>query len=462
MRCLTIVSLSCKALMTVLFSFFPSPATALDMDMAAAVELALLRNPELQGGYQALRQVRQEVGIRFVDHLPSITAGVSGNARTIMFSPDSRSMTAFLEVEQPVLNGGAGRRARDSLEQRHAIEVIRQRERRTEIIISTVSLYARILGLTEQLRLQKQHLRELRRQLPAAEKEYELGEMTELELLEFRLALENRRLSLHDTEREHERAVLELRSSLDLREEPVLTEVLNTDYAGFLSPSPAEAYTVYMEAASSRLEEIRSNMREIRRELEHPLRYRVPVVSASARLELMGRDIQNMQPALSASLRIDLGTLLPLDISLGVADTPPLQRELSGSGSTGLSVDKNIFFRKQELTRQLDDLTTEYRLALSRQAMEITFLLADLEHLKDTLRMNRAKTDVLERRVALAEKQFDRGEITRRKLADLREELANHRLEILQEIVELFLTELKVAGKAGLMPGGFALEEITS
>lgn len=436
------------------------PAAALELDMDGAVDLAVLRSRELRGRLSALEMAEARFSLAFLKLLPSVTVGVSGSGRVMISGPDSRSLSCSLGAEQVLWDGGELQRTREALRQTMAIGQAEYLALTTGTIISAVSSYARVLGLLEQIHLQTCSLESARDQQLLAEEEFSQGELTKLELTLLRISLEEQETALRKTAQELEKVRFSLRTLLRLPEDPVLTGSLNTGYSGFLEPAPPEEYASRMESSSPEYQGLRIKIRELERRLERPLLHYSPLVSASVSLDLRGEDPRNLQPSFSGSLRVDFSTALPLGLSVQAEQTPPLQRGITGSTSVSLEPNEEMFLNRRELTRQLEDLTEEYRVKAGGDLLDIKHRLEDLENFRAGLRLDREKNLVLKQRLRLAERQLEQGEITRSALMELQAEQARHELSILQAILDLFTAELDLLQKAGMRPEGRKLREI--
>ncbi len=447
---------------TVLFLFaaISASSSALELDLHAAVELALRNNRDIRNGLIELQTADKRLGAPILDRIPSVTVGISGSGRTVRFSPDSRSCSFTLAIEQILFNGGETGRELEDLRHEMSIRTARHRHMETSIILLTVSRYARVLGLIEKLHITEQQLQAARRQLSLAEKEYSQGELPELELLLLRISVGLQETLLLETEQELKKARLDFRTLLGLEKDPELTGRLNTDYSGFLDPSPAETYIDLMEARSPEFMDMRMQIHGLSLRLEQWWLYRVPVITLLANLDMAGEDIENLNLSFSAGLRFDVQGSTSPAVSFQTEYLPPFQRSIHGSGSVHLSPKMEALRDREDLIQRLTALEEEYAVMVEKESMNVESLLLDITASKERLELGREKLLVLQRRATLAEKQLAQGEITRSEFLESRAVQANHNLELLQEIIDLFTAELELMMTAGLSPDMSAIREI--
>jgi len=443
-----------------LVTVISAPSDALELDMHAAVELALRNNRDIRNGLIEIQTAEKRLSAPMLDRLPSVTVGISGSERTVRFSPDSRSCSFTLGIQQILFNGGETGRELKDLRHELLIRRAQHRHMETNTILLTVSRYARILGLIEKLRITEQQLRTARRQLLLAEKEYSQGELTELELLLLRISVGLQKTSLFETGQELKKARLELRMLLGLEKDPELTDRFNTDYSGFLEPSPAETYIALMEAYSPEFMDMRMQIHRLSLRLEQWWIYRMPVITLSANLDVAGEDIENLEASFSTGLRFDVQGNTSPAVSFQTEYLPPFQRSIHGSGSVRLSPKMEALRSREDLIQSLTALEEEYAAMVEKGSMNVESLLLDITGSKERLELGREKLLVLQRRATLAERQLEQGEITRSEFLESRAEQANHNLELLQDIIDLFTAELELMMTAGLSPDMSAIREI--
>ncbi len=394
-----------KALLTVLLLLAVlASATARDLSLTEAIELALRRDPQVQRSELSLAAAQRTLDQRWGLFLPAATVQAGTSYRHPLFTearpgtdPWSSSASVGLNLQ---LSAAVG-------PQLAALEVQRQiasLTRDTRLLALAAQVRRRYYGLVntrQQLQLLQEDIRLAREQADQTRVRFESGLVSQRVLLQAQLNAERAHLALRQSSAEYQLQVTRFLSIIGL-EEPA-TELTLADDFGLpvrridpdqLSERPATALDLASEELALRNAEL-----SLRQEI---LATRSPTLGLSS--------------SWSSSFA---GESWSDSLNLSVSVSMPLDGFIAASGR-GQRVDRAELQRQQaQITR--DDQLEQHRLT-------VRDLVAQINQAVEQLSIADMQIDLAEQSLELTRTGFDRGTVERLELERTQRDLLDARI----------------------------------
>lgn len=424
----------------------PQRPIGLDEAMALALDAdSELRHLRLD---HELDAARFRVGLR--EFFPSLSLSYSGMDAVTEAEPDSRSRRLTFGVEQLVYGGNrrvVSRRLRRKELEIEELEILAAAER---VSVATMDLVVDYLRNKRQTAIYEQTLALTSAQHAIALREYELGSMSELQLLEIDLALRNLDLELQRLRVEKQRSLLRFRRHIRIEEEVFPAGGIDIDYRGSIGPGEVETLRMQMPTQNTQVLRSEAELRSAREQARRARMMWLPDIRLSAELSSAAEQFPLTEHGVSLGLTFDFSLpLLPGESTLtaGERSTGERTRGTSASVRPGDNIDAlynrataDVALSRSETRR--DELLYQLGNDISELAIDLRFRRAAVDSLQ-------ARLAAEERRAAVAELRHALGEITRLTLVET--ELARTRIaaEMVDAVVAIFRTELTLLQKTG-------------
>lgn len=431
-------------------------ATSLRLSFRKAAHMALSASEELEGAVERLQLLETKRKLTAYSLLPSLRLGYDRNRRVSRYASDSTVHRVSLSLVHSLYDGGTRKTARllqavsaEKAEEEYA-------ETREEILNRLWRLYYSRSVLHLRCELQRERRRCAREEEEIAESRFDLGEITGLELLEIRQQRCTAELACLHAEHELENNGAHLRRMLACGRETKLelTDSVSPAYSGTLSVGNEEELLRTALRRNRELRRAAMRVREAKCRYDAARRAAVPSLSLEASLRLEGERVPLHRLSFSMALRISsAGSAIPAEGGISYSSVPPFERSrsisLSGSPFARLSKASQRQRARKAYTGSLQQLRTlreELSSSLSSQLREYRIAGRELELL-------RRKRELLRDRYEILCRRRDMGSMTGLQIARAREELFAGRNAVLEQRLELLLSERRLERTLGLTPG---------
>jgi outer membrane protein TolC len=455
--CLILLLMGGSSVLTIPESNTPqSPARALDLE--TSIRIALERSKELRylGFDQRLARERYKLGIR--RFLPSLTLGYIQSDSVSYDSPDSRLRKASLGLSQLLYDGG--KLARSYRYQRHLLQInaMAIQVEKEDLIFSVIGIYTDILKFRLKKEIQQETYVNARKQLLIAEEEYQLGIITELDLLDIRLQIADLEIELEETAQQERLLLYDYCRLLGYARHspPRPAGQLNEQYAGFISfkkPVGEQAERYLQSARRNNVEfmEKRLQLVKCRENWQASKRAWLPEITANLELSMAGESLPLYQPGFSLGLDLDFDLpVAPISSSATLGTSNPKERSRGISVSTAAAENLEALYSIKIARLELSRAGAELQQLETELAFELEESLVSVRNRKNTLELLRRKYAIGEARLEVEKLRVELGELKRVDLVSDQIELAQGRIEIIEKAVELYNSEIALLHRAGI------------
>lgn len=293
-------------------------------------------------------------------------------------------------------------------------------------------------------------------QYEIAEKEYELGKIREIDLVETQLSVMTLSQTIYETETELYSSMYELKKITGIDESVSL--ILETRRDETYGGIDIQSIVPELQAAALRMNidilKTRSAVEESRLSGKITESTWKPDIDVDASVQLNGEKypLQNPDYGIKLSLKFPF-ELVPLNLSIGFSSTPNMQygRSYSASASSPSSLD-SIF------NKSLSDVSLSQALMNATSTeddvlFQIEQLVAGYERIRKQQELLTKTMELQRRKVEILAMQLDIGKVTRADYLKGENELLNTQLDRLSGVLSLLQAERQIEKAAGINPG---------
>lgn len=430
----------------------PSGVPPRPIALADAMTLALQADSELR--YLRLDHELDAARFRLAvrEFFPSLSVSYSGTDAVTEGEPDSRSRRMTFGIEQLVFSTNrrvVSRRLRRMELEIEKLELLAVAER---VSLATMELVADYLRHKRRTAIYERTLALTVAQHEIAIREYQLGSISELQLLDIDLALRDLDLEVQRLSVEKRRSLLRFRRHIRVEnsDEAVPAGEINTGYRGSIGPAEVERLRMQMPRQSIQVLRSEAELRSAQEQARRARLMWLPDIRLSAELSSAAQQFPLSEHGASLGLTFDFSLpLLPGESTLtaGGRSTGERSRGTSASIRPGDNVD--ALYNRATANVALSRSQTRHDELLYQLENDICELAIDLQFRRATVASLQARLAAEEQRAAVAELRHTLGEITR--LTFVESELARTRIaaEIVDAVVALFRTEITLLQKTG-------------
>ncbi len=398
----------------------------------------------------ALDAARFRLGLR--QFFPSLSVSYSGMDSVTASEPDSRSRRLTLGVEQLLFSANrriVSRRLRRMELEIEELEILAAAER---VNLATMELIADYLRHKRQTEIYERTLTLTSAQHKIAVREFELGSISELQLLEIDLALRDLTLEVQRRQVEEERALLRfqhhVRTAND--DDALPAGEINTDYRGSIGPAEIERLREKMPMQSIPALRSEAELRTAREQARRARLTWLPDIRLSVEASSAAEQFPLTEHGLTLGVTFDFSLpLLPTESTLtaGGRTTGERSRGTSASIRPGDNVD--AIYNRAAADVALSHSRARRDELLHQLEKDVAELAIDLQFRRAAVDSLQTRMEVEERRAAVSKMRHTLGDITRLNLVE--GELARARVaaEIVDAVVALFRTEIALLQTTG-------------
>jgi outer membrane protein TolC len=431
----------------------------LSITLDAAYAMALKNSSALRIARVRHQAAEERLRLRAWTRLPSLDFRLSDSRTTRYEAPDTAAISASSTLSVPIAQGGRKRMQNQIDALSVDLEGITLASDEADVRDSCFSLF----NQTRILRLKLDALSGLKaivdRQCEIARKEFELGKIREIDLVETETSVASLAQEAFSAETELMSAEYSLKKLLgvDRVVELRLVSDLESEYQGHPLATSRERLSSLALSRNRAIVESRYKVEEARLANRIADSKWMPNVSLQGSFQLSGDryPLQKSNYGLRATIEFPL-ELLPMSFSVGFTTAPDVEygRSLSSSASTPDSLDSIVDRRlaRIALVEAVDERETAERDAtfkLEEYALEYERLCAKQRLIGETLSLQT-------RKVAIMRLQMELGQVTRVDYLEGENDLLKTRLELLSGVLSLKEAEREIERFVGLAPGELA------
>jgi len=444
------------------FSSASFAADVFSITLEGAYAMAIKNSSELRIARLKHRAEEERLRLSAWTRMPSLDFSLSDSRTTRYEAQDAAAISASSTLSVPIAQGGRKRMQNQIDALSVDLEGISLSRGEDEVRDSCFSLF----NQTRILRLKLEALDGLKaivdRQREIAQREYELGKIREIDLVETETSVASLAQEAFSAETELMSAEHSLKKLLGVDQSVELRLVTDLDsgYRGHaLGPSREKLQAIAL-ARNQSVMESRFKVEEARLTNRIADSKWMPNVSLQGSFQLSGDRYPLQKPnyGLRATVEFPL-ELLPMSFSVGFTTSPDVEygRSLSSSARTPDSLDAIVDRRlaRISLAEAVDARETAERDAafqLEEYALEYERLRAKQRLIGETLSLQARKVEIMRLQIEL-------GQIKRVDYLEGENDLLNDRLDLLSGVLSLKEAEREIERLVGLSPGELAKYE---
>jgi outer membrane protein TolC len=430
----------------------PDRAAAMAKENSRELELGKLQQEADIRAYQlSLRQF-----------FPSLSLSLTGSDAVTIGKPDTRVKRFSITVTQPIVSGG--KRAAERSSTRHRLELNRRslEDREHELADSAWALFHRILLLEQTLSLRKQGLDLARAEQKVMTASHRLGEITDLDLIETELTVNELEWETAETKARLEKALFSMKKLLGI--DPAIPLIfegsLDPGYAGIeIRNGPDFYYRLALENNYG-IASKRAAVQEKQEAYRISKRSWLPSIDIEGSFFIQGEEYPLQEPGFTITVSLSApAPLVPVRTRISGGS------EGTGEVNRGFGIDATV---ADSITWYPD--MKKNALAAAAARLELEQARADLEfHIGEAIAEYRRKKDQADiagrrlalqrRRMAVLEEKLKLGEIRRPDFIKDSIETAESEIGLLEIVLGLIEGERNIEKLAGLPPGELRVYE---
>ncbi|MBN2554002.1 MAG: TolC family protein [Spirochaetales bacterium] len=396
------------------------------------------------------QSARHAVSIR--DFFPYLTIGYTHNDTVVYYDPDSRLREMSIGIEQLLYSGGTRIHERRISADRLRIRSSAIGELEKELRLEVVNRFVEILKLGLQIAILERGLAGGREQVVIAEEELSLGEITRLDCMDIKLAVQELEIDLGLLRQEEDLLEFELKQLLDIPPagSVELTGAINPDFRGMLTIDDPAYYLDRARRSSLELKQRAVEITALQAAVQQARWGWLPSVSTQLELSVAGRQFPLTDPGFSVGVNLDFSTpFIPFRTGFTAGGRTRDQRSLAAAVSAdpveNLDDRLNLRAAKVELQK------AESEMERAQQALEYSIFrqLEKRSSLLENLHLEEHRIELQEQRLSIEELMLEIGELTRLEYLESGIELARQRVDQLSRIADLFRLETALLAQCG-------------
>jgi outer membrane protein TolC len=424
----------------------PERASVMAQENSRELEIGKLQHEAAIRAYQlSLRQF-----------FPSISLSLTGSDAVTIGKPDTRVKRFSINITQPVVSGGKCAATRSST--RYRLELNRRtlEHREHKLADSVWALFHRILLLQQTLALRKRSLDLARAEQKVMAASHQLGEITDLDLIETELTVNQLELEKAETEAGLEKALFSMKKllGLDPATELILEGSLDPGYGGIKIKNKPDFYYHLALENNYGIATKRTAVQEKREAYRISKRSWLPSIDIEGSFFIQGEEYPLQEPGFTITVSLSAPTpLMPVStrISGGSEGTGEVNRGFGIDATVAESITWYPDMKKNALA------AAEARLELEQAQADLEFqigeAIAEYRRKKERADIAGRQLALQRRRMAVLNEKLKLGEIRRPDFIQGSIETAESEIGLLEIVLGLIEGERKIEKLAGLPPG---------
>ena len=385
--------------------------------------------------------------------IPTLAFNVSDSRKTKYNAADSDSINVASTLSIPVTQGGRKKMKLENQEIALQAQGVQLTQSENEIKDSCFTLFNQITIQRLKLKTLREQKEIIEKQYAIAQKEFEMGQIREIDLIETKLNIASLSESIFTAETEllSEEYNLKKLLGIDQEKEINLVSEIDNTYNGITLNQSKQRLKNEAMCRNTDIQESRFKVEQSRLNNMIANSAWIPNVGLQTSVQVSGESypLQHPNYGLRATVEFPFD-LIPVNFSLGFSSTPGIEygRTSSANISTADSLDSIV---DKQLTRITYMQTVEENITAEQDVeFQLDQSLLNYERLKMEQRLTRQKMEIQAQKVNIMEVQLDIGQVTRVDFLKGENDLLSTRLDILSGVLTLIQAERGIEKLAGL------------
>ncbi len=433
-----------------------SAESVISLTLDRAYEMAIKNSSELKIARFRHMAESQRLRLQAWSYAPTLNFSLSDSRTTRYAAADTSSINATSTLTVPISQGGRNllknRITALSLE----LEGVSLTKSEDELRDSCFSLFNK----TRILELKLRALRDLEaitaRQYEIAKKEFELGKIREIDLVETGVSASSLAQDIFSAETERLSALYSLKKLLGVDREVSISldTPIDDGYSGLSIGGATVKLRSLALARNQQVIESRFSVEESRINNRVADSYWKPNVSLQGTFQLSGEQypLQKANYGLRATVDFPL-RLFPVTFSVGFTTSPDIEYGRSTTSTFGTPGSLDPVIDRKLARVALAEAIDGRDSAEKDLVFSLDQGLLEYDRIRGEQALIRDKLSIQGRKVEIMRLQLDLGQVTRVDYLEGENDLLNTRLDLLNGVLSLIETERQIEKLAGLEPG---------
>ena len=428
------------------------------LNLETATQLALESSfPLRKKGFEVEAQSRRFLLNRRA-FFPDLSLNYSDSRGVQYNAPDSSTISLSATVKQPIFMGGRSTISREIQKAGILLEKSNLTVLQEQIKDECFKLFYQYIIQEQKNQLLARALTVSRNQLAIAETELQLGAIREVDFLETGLQVKEFEQNVLENGYALIRIDHQLKRLLGLEKERkiLLQGNLDRDYPGVMEKQPSpEPYIALALENNPTVAQNKFRVDQARAQIEISQKNWLPNISLEGTASVTGRKYPLQNPGYNLKLNLEFpNNWLPISASIGISSTPNVQYSRSGDSSGSIPRDLGFIVDKKLSEMALLEALQNQEEFFGDMEFQITMLLTDYELVREKNNLLREKIEILERKSIIMETQLNIGEVSRIDFLEVQNQLIDMRIQLLESVLGLVLTERSFEQILGIEVGG--------
>ena len=423
-----------------------------DWSVQSALARALVSNSELRFAREQLRLQERVQSLAILGVLPKLSLSYTDTGSVTYGGPDTYRSALEFKVSQPIYNRGAYWIAQRQTDAKRILAAEQILAQESQVATAFLDLLISSLVNRERITIRAELIANARSQLVVAAEEFDLGAITELDLLEVEIQVLEQELALEELKRTQTQLAFQINAALDLApdSEVRFDAELNAEFTGLLEELDVSLLTSRALSDSSQIRQARYEVAAAADAVRAARRIWLPQVTARASARFSGDSFPLSDPKLALGLDLAWSLpLVPVKVSGDIGRTDRLARSRSAKitgtipgGTEALTAGEQARLSALQAGTKLNDQRTALTFSIEQAVNEISSR-------RRSLAVGRRRLTLERRRVEITIVSLELGRLTRLDAVKSQIRLANLEIDLIESVVQLFRSELEVLRTIG-------------
>ena len=425
---------------------------ARNWSVQSALARALASNSELRFAREQLRLRERTQSLAILGVMPQLGVTYTDTGNVTYGGPDTYRSTLELKVSQMVYNRGAYWIAKRQTDAKHILAVENMLVQESQVATAFLDLLISSLLNQERITIRSELIANARSQLVIAAEEFDLGAITELDLLDVEIQVLEQELALEELKRTQTQLEFQINAALDLApgSEVRFDAELNAAFTGLLEELDASLLTTRALSDNSQVRQARYEVAAAADAVRAARRVWLPQVTARASAQFSGDSFPLSDPKLGLGLDLAWGLpLAPVNVGGDISRGDRLSRSRSTKISTTIPSGPETLTAGEQARLSALQAGTK----LTDQSSALTFRIEqavdEISSRRRSLAVGRRRLTLERRRVEITTVSLELGRLTRLDAVKSQVRLANLEIDLIESVVQLFRSELDVLRTIG-------------
>lgn len=423
------------------------------ISLEESYSLAFNESKELFSARTELHIFNQAAVLQLRKFFPQISLNYSNQDSVLFAGNDTTNIRAGVGLKQLIFDGGRNGLQDESLKIQSHIKT-RQLGIMEQALKDRVwEAYFQYIFLLQKYELQSELLTLSSEQQLITQKKYALGSITEMQMLESEIQLNNQSLSIAETELQISQLDFQFRKLTGLEDVNFqFSDSISPSYGGIQipdDPNIAREIIDYAKLHNQELQKMRIQISQTKKHMQMP--GILPLISIEGRVSMSGNQFPLQHPEYSVQLHLQFPhKAFPLQISGGITEKAGASFGTNSGVSVSPFQDLQFLIESRSAELQLKNLEYQYKESVTDIEHMIQSTLNSLKQFRKKIDLTKQTLSVQAQQLKISSYQWEKGLITHAEFMKTQMEYQNSTIGLLEAIFQLMQQERQLAATIGV------------